>query len=190
MSNSRVIIEIKQSDPAFATVQDILSDDPSRPRNFMHKVINFCRALLAGARSASIDLRVCDGAAVAASKVGTFAGTPAASETVSINGIDITFVDGAAGNNQVQRDDAPTVSVLASRLASAINNSTSEALSGVVHASASSGAVTVSCNVAGVIGNSISLADAAANFSWAGGATALSGGSGSIVSPESFSFGL
>jgi len=190
MADSRVILEIKQSDPSFATVQAILSDDVSRPRNFAHKVVNFIRALLAGARSASIDLRVCSGAAVAASEFGTFSAVPAASDTVTINGVDITFVDGAAGNNQVKRDDTPSNAVLASRLAAAINASTSEALSGVVSASASDADVTVTCNVAGAIGNAIVLAESATGFVWDGGATALSGGSGAIVSPSSFSFGL
>lgn len=187
MSN-RVLLEIKSAEP-LATLQDILSDSPTRKRTFANKVINFLRALKGGAKSAAIDLRMCSGAAVAASKAGTFSAAPSPADTLAINGVTVTFVASSSpANNEVSLAGTPSNSVLAARLAAAINASTTPELSGCVRASASSADVTITCNVAGVIGNSLALADSASGFAWAGGATALSGGSGAIAAPSSFQF--
>lgn len=191
MAKSRLVLSI-DTDLPVATLQDILNDSSSRPAPFAQKVQNFFHGLNAGARAGLVKSGVVTSGsqdAVAASKAGTFTSTPANGETIAINGVTITFVNGTAGNNQVKRDDSPSVSTLASRLASAINNSTSDDLAGVVQASASLGVVTVSCLMPGVIGNNIVLADAAAGFAWAGAATALSGGLGRLPVPTSFSFG-
>jgi len=167
-----------------------LLEASGNPKKALHKIKNFLLGLMGGARSASMEMGSVSNSAdpVAASKAGTFSAAPANAETVSINGVAITFVNGAAGNNQVRRDDSPSNSVLASRLADAINNSTSDNLSGVVSASASGAVVTVSCNIPGVIGNLVALADAAAGFAWAGGATALSGGTGKLPSLSSYRY--
>lgn len=168
-----------------------LLEKAGNPKVMGAKMKNFLNGCMGGARSAIMELGSVDNSSdpVAASKAGTFSGTPAASETISINGVAITFVDGAAGNNEVQRDDTPTVAELADRLADAINNSTSDALAGVVSAESDGvDTVTVSCLMPGVIGNSIVLADAAAGFAWAGAATALSGGSGRLPSLSQYKF--
>ena len=167
-----------------------LTESVGNPKVSGHKLANFVRGLLGGARSAVMEMGSVDNSAepVAASKVATFSAAPAASETISINGVAITFVDGVAGNNQVKRDDSPSNSTLATRLAAAINNSTSDALAGVVKAEASSANVTVSCLIPGVIGNSIVLADAAAGVALAGAATALSGGVGRLPSLNQYKF--
>lgn len=187
MSN-RVLLEIKSSEP-LATLNEILSDSSTRPRDFANKVINFFRALKGGAKAGAVDLRVCSGAAVSASMTGTFAGAPTALDVLSINGVTITFIAGASpANNEVSLAGAPSNSVLAARLAAAINASTTAALSGVVSASSLAAVVTVSCNVAGVIGNSIPLTDAATNFAFTGAATLLAGGSGAIAAPTAIQF--
>lgn len=192
MAKSRLVLTVDTDLPA-NTLQNILSDSSSRKLPFARKVINFFRALSAGARAASVNSgTVSSGSAdaVAASKAGTFSGAPTAAETIAINGVTITFVASSSpANNEVSLAGSPSNDTLASRLADAINNSSTDELSGVVSASASGAVCTVSCLIPGVIGNSLVLADSATNFAWAGGATALSSGSGKLPVLTSFSFG-
>lgn len=192
MANSRLVLNIDTNLP-IGTLQDILSDSASRPQPFAQKLLNFIHGCKAGARSASFKSGVVSSGsadAAQASKVGTFSGSPTAAETISINGVSIEFVASASpANNQVSLAGSPSASTLASRLAAAINASTSDDLSGVVVASSSGADCLVSCKIPGVIGNKVVLADGAANFAWAGGATALSGGLGKLPTLTTFSFG-
>lgn len=192
MANSRLVLNIDTNLPV-ATLQDILSDSASRPQPFAQKLLNFIHGCKAGARAASMKSGVVSSGsadAASASKAGTFSGSPTAADTVAINGVTITFVASSSpANNEVSLAGSPSTSTLASRLADAINNSTSDDLSGVVVASASSAVCTVSCKIPGVIGNKVVLADSAANFAWAGAATALSGGLGKLPTLITFSFG-
>lgn len=167
-----------------------LLEASGNPKTTLHKIKNFLLGMMGGNRPSKMDIGSAANSSdpVSASKAGTFSAAPANAETISINGVTITFVNGTAGNNQVKRDDSPSNSTLASRLAAAINNSTSDDLAGVVNASASSAVVTVSSNVPGVLGNKILIADSAAGFAWAGAATALSGGTGRLPSLSQFSF--
>lgn len=183
MSKGRLIFTVDVDLP-IGTMQDILNDSTTRPRPFAQKVINFLRGMSSGTRSVRFKSGVVDsGAADAleASVVGTFTGSPIANETISINNILITFVASASPlNNQVSLSGSPSTSTLASRLAAAINNSTTDALAGVVQATAFGATVTVTCLLPGYIGNMIPVADSATNFSWAGAATSLSGGLGCL----------
>lgn len=192
MAKSRLVLSIDTNLPV-GTLQNIASDSSSRAKPFGQKIRNLFNAMLIGARSGSVKSGVVDsGAADAASAslAGTFTGAPTATETIAINGVTITFVASSSpANNEVSVAGSPSASTMASRLAAAINASTSDDLSGVVNASASGAVCTVSCNIAGVLGNKIAVADSASNFSWAGAATALSGGLGKLPVPTTFSFG-
>lgn len=187
--SSHSVILIK-TDFSKADLQELIEKE-GNPKTTLHKLKNFLNGCLGGARSAIIDMGAVANSSdpVAASKAAVFTGIPADAETLSINGVNITFVDGAPDNNEVQRDDTPTVAQLANRLADAINNSTSDALAGVVKATSNGvDTVSVECLMPGVIGNSIALADSAANVAWAGAATALSGGTGRLPSLSQFKF--
>lgn len=181
MSKSRMVLTVDTNLPV-NTLRDILNDSSSRKLPFARKVINFFLGLSAGARIAAVRSGVVDSGAsdaLEASKTGTFTGSPTANETISINGVIITFVASASPtNNQVSLSGSPSTTTLATRLAATINTSTTGLLSGVVGASSSGAVVTVTCLVPGVIGNNIPLTDSATNFAWAGAATSLSGGLG------------
>jgi len=185
MSKSRLVLEI-DTDLPIGTMKDILDNEPASSSNhvFLQKLINFLRGLNSGARSGNVYAGVVDSGlydANVASNTGSFTGTPNPNDTVTINGVVITFVSSASpSNNQVSLSGSPSTSVLASRLAAAINSSTTDSLAGVVSAASSTNFVIVDALIAGVMGNSISLASSAANFSWGGSASFLSGGLGRL----------
>lgn len=192
MSTSRLVLTLDTNMPV-ATLQDILTAASSDPRVWANKLDNFVRGMKGGARTAAAHSGVVTSGttdAVSASLAGTFSGTPTAAETIAVNGVTITFVASSSPtNNQVSLAGTPSTTTLASRLAAAINASTSDALSGVVSASSSAAVCTVSCLIPGVIGNSVTVADSATNFAWAGGATALASGAGKLPVLVSYSFG-
>lgn len=99
-----------------------------------------------------------------------------------------TFLSGGqtAGNNEVRSDDSPSNATLASRLAAAINSSTSSEISGLVSASANGDDVAIECKMPGLIGNCILVSASATGFSWAG--SALSGGTGELPDLTNFDF--
>jgi len=191
MAKSRVVIQIN-TDLSVATLQNILSDSASRPHPFAQKINNFFRGLNAGARTALVLSGAADSGSVdsvAASKAGTFSAAATALDTVTINGVVLTAVANVAtpANNEFRV--GTSAATAASNLSAAINASTSDNLSGVVQASVSGAVVTVSCLIQGVIGNNIAISESSSTFSFAGGATALSGGLGKLPVPVSFSFG-
>ena len=193
MSKSRLVLEI-DTDLPIGTMNDILGNEQSTPSNhaFMQKLINFLRGLNSGARSGNMYAGVVSSGsydANVASNTAAFTGTPSPNDTVTINGVVITFVSSASPtNNQVSLSGSPTTSQLATRLAAAINSSTTDALAGVVFATASTNFVIIDALISGVMGNSISLSESAANFAFGGGASFLSGGLGRIPVLKPYAF--
>lgn len=189
MAKSRLVLNL-DTDLSVGTLRNILDDSPSRPKELVQKLINFLKGMKAGARNARMASGVVDSGSIDAafaSMTGTFTGSPTASETITINGVIITFVASASPlNNQVSLSGSPSTTTLASRLAAAINASTTDALSGVVQATSLGAVVTVSALLAGYIGNIVLLTDSATNFTWAGAATRLAGGSGCLPTPTLF----
>lgn len=111
---------------------------------------------------------------VRASLVGTFTGAPTAADTVTINGVAFTArAANPAANEFVLSSTAATN---ATRLAAAINASTSNKIKGTVFAIASGATITVYAVDPGQGGNLYTMAESMDNFSWAGGGTALAGG--------------
>lgn len=103
----------------------------------------------------------------------TFTGVPAANDTLTIDGNVITFVDGAAGADQVQRnvggDTATSIAQAVKALVNADPGTYGVTLSGAA------GVLTVTAIVEGTDGNAITLAESASNTTVSGGT--LTGGS-------------
>lgn len=74
----------------------------------------------------------------------------------------------ALGNDEVQRDGSPSNADMASRLADAINDSTTAALSGLWSASASGSAATISFKIPGIVGNQFEITESAAGLALSG----------------------
>lgn len=191
-SHSRMVLIINTNLP-IGTLRDIAKDNPTRPHEFFRKLINFLKEFTNGSAAALVQSGVVDSGAsdaTASSALGTFTGSPSNGETIAINGVTITFVSsGSPTNNQVSLAGSPSNNTLATRLAAAINTSTSDGLSCVVQAVASGATVNVIALMPGVIGDSILLADSATNFAWANSAVALSGGWGSLPVLRTYSYG-
>jgi len=193
MSKSRLVLSI-DTDLPIGTLRDIASQLPGQAQGhtFLQKLINFLRGLNSGARSGNMYSGVVDsgsGDATIASKSGLFSGSPIANDTLTINGVVLTFVASSSpSNNQISLAGSPSTTVLAQRAAAAINASTSDALAGVVFASSLGPVLDVAALMAGVFGNSIALSESATNFSWSGAATFLSGGTGRLPFLTSYPF--
>lgn len=138
-------------------------------RDFRTTFTNFIKGEGAGMQPYT-SMQVRNGA-VAASGTITFSSTgPAADETVTVNGVVFTGkASGATGN---QWNVSTTPSVNATRLAAAINASATAGITGVISASADGAVVTVTCITPGTIGNSLALAESAANTAVSGAALA------------------
>ena len=190
---SRLVLTI-DTDLPIGTMNDILGGNPSaaQKHTFMQKLINFFRALNSGARSGNVYAGVVDSGSTDAQPAfvaGQFYGSPLANDTVTINNVVLTFVASPTPtNNQVSLSGSPSNATLASRLAAAINSSTTDALAGVVDATSSGATVIVTALMAGVFGNSITVSESATNFSWAAEATSLSGGLGRFPVLSSYPF--
>lgn len=191
-SHSRMVLVIDTNVPV-GTLQDIANDSSTRKYTFFRKIITLFKAFSGGDFSAFVSSGVVDSGAFDANSssiVATFTGSPTANDTISINGVTLTFVASASPtNNQVSLAGSPSTSTLATRLANAINSSTTDALMGVVGAVASAATVTIYCLIPGVIGDSILLTDSAANFSFASAATKLTGGAGGLPVLNTFTYG-
>ena len=119
--------------------------------------------------------------------------TEADTETVTVGGVTYTYqttLTNTAGNVHVGTDDTGTISNLCAAI-NLSNEGESEVGAGTDYASATAvnpevtatcdGAVlTVTAKVGGTVGNFISCSEAAGG-AWAGGVTALSGGTGSMA---------
>ena len=121
--------------------------------------------------------------AVAASKVLTFTGNAADNETVSIGGQVYTFQSAIGAANDVLIGTSAEASI--DNLVAAINGDAGAgttygtgtvANTYVTAVKGDTDKITATAKVKGVSGNSIAIANTVAQASWAGGATALSGG--------------
>lgn len=169
------------------TLKNILTENSSRPLEQANKVINFFRGLAGGARVATVLSGAVDSGsqdAVAASQTASFSGAAAPGDTVTIAGVIVTAVVSSPTNNQWIA--GVSASADAAALASAINSSTTDALSGNVNASASGSVCTISCNIPGVIGNQISIQKASAAITLGG--SALLNGLGKLPPLTTFHF--
>lgn len=185
MPFSRVILDISTNLP-IGTLNDILSDSPTRALPFSRKVQNFFHALSAGARSATVSSGTTaeSASALSASQTATFSAAATATDTVTVNGVTLTCVASSPANNQFVPGTSASAS--AANLAAAINASTTDALSGVVNASALAAVCTITCSIPGVIGNTITTAKSSSSVTL-GGAT-LVGGTGRLPVLAAFKF--
>lgn len=111
--------------------------------------------------------------AVRASLAGTFTGDPTAGQALTINGVAFT----ARASGAVANEFNIVTGANAAPLAAAINASTSAKIAGQVYAVATSAQViTVYALVPGTGGNLFTMTENMDNYSNAGAATALSGG--------------
>lgn len=113
---------------------------------------------------------------VRASKRGTFSGgVPTANDTITINGVAFTAKDSGAGANEF--NIGASAAATCTNFVAAVNASTSGKIKGTVFA-VDNGDATVDLYATdpGQGGNLFTIAESMTNFAWAGGATALSGG--------------
>lgn len=113
---------------------------------------------------------------VRASKRGTFSGgLPTAAETITINGQAFTARASGAGANEF--NIGATAAATCTNFAAAVNASTAAKIKGTVFAvDNGDGTVDIYATDPGQGGNLYTLAESMTNFAWAGGASALSGG--------------
>ena len=168
MSNQTVIYVDHPADIGFAITNP--------KRGVVREIADFLKSLAHGRRGATVRYGSVSlaSASASASKACTFSGTVSAGSTITLDSVALTWTVSGTGANEVKIHS--TVGTAATYLATAIN--ASAVLSKIVTAVASAAVVTVTCNVPGLIGNSVQVAETANNFAWAGGATRLSGGVG------------
>lgn len=191
---NRIIIIVNTPTSASAIEQDRSDylDVESRAKEFLNKLSDKFGGMAGGLVNTKVEAGAVAGSAdaVSSSFTATFSAVPADADTLTIGGTVITFVDGAPGNNEVQRDDAPSNATLASRLADAINDSTTAELSGLWSASASDDAVTISFKIPGIVGNQFEATESAAGLALSGlTSDKPTNGVGSFPSLTTFRFG-
>lgn len=123
--------------------------------------------------------------AVNASKVLTFSGVGTANDTITIGGVVYTLkatVTTTANEVLIGASAAATAANLTAAINGAAGGGTTygslTAPHPSVYATVSGADVTVSAREPGLAGNSIAIAESGTGTAWAGGATALSGGTG------------
>lgn len=167
---AKIVLEL-ELDHDSTQLQAILSKDTTAKDEVIHEFINVLEGLAVGAYNGALNVKI---GAVPASLSGTFTGDPAADETVTINGV--TFTAKASGATGNQFNIGASVTAHAANLAAAINASATAGIADVIRASSELGVITLTSKQAGKIGNAVVVADALANFTWAGSATKLAGG--------------
>lgn len=130
-----------------------------------------------------------------ASKAGTFSGVGTAADTITIDGVVYTLRAApttVANEVKIGVDAATTAANLVAAINKAAGGGTLYGSLTVIHptvrATALGAVVTLTAKVAGVGGNSIAISESGTGFSFAGGATALSGGGPSGFYEEKPSF--
>lgn len=121
------------------------------------------------------NVSVSDSSGTVATQTITLTGQPTAADTVTIHGIALTFVAGAAGNHEVSIGGTATITAQALR---SVINQNSAAL--LVNCTGAALVLTLHANASGVAGNSITLTESAANLT-VGGATLAGGTSGGNI---------
>jgi hypothetical protein len=135
-----------------------------------NNIINYLTALVGGSKAASIEVKL---GAIKASLLGTFTGDPTAAQALTINGV--TFTARASG--AVANEFNIATGANGTALAAAINASVTAGIVGIVSATAPTAQTClVTCIVPGVIGNAVTCTENMDNFSLAGSATKLAGG--------------
>jgi len=172
-------LHVEIEDPKFtrAAFELLIANKDNTKRHITLIAIRLAERMLRGFGPDSAFLALSDGSLVRASKTGTFSGTGTDGDTITVGGQVFTLKDTPAASTHIQ---------IGATAAATRNNAvtTLNAASQFVYATASSTAsIVLSSKVLGVIGNLITLAESGKGFSFAGGATALSGGSGFFVYP-------
>lgn len=173
--SSQFRISFTVNDPA-ATVKNKLNFAAASgsvpPIKSLTDLRNYIDQMISGVTSAKLYVAT---TAVAASVTGTFTGAPTNNDTSVINGVTFTAVTSNPGANQFALGS--TAAQAAANFAAAINASTSAKIRGQISASSdSNGNITLTAIVPGTSGNLFTVTDSLANFTWAAGATAFSGG--------------
>lgn len=166
--SSKLVMELELDDSATLQVSKLNS---AIKENVKNNITNLLDGMSGGAYNGVMNLKL---GAVQASLAGTFTGAPTATETVTINGV--AFTARASGATGDEFNIGGSVTITAANLAAAINASTTAGILDVIYASSDVGVITVTSKQAGKVGNAIVVADALSNFTWAGSATKLAGG--------------
>lgn len=162
----RIVVETEEPS---ATIVDQLRLDAKDPRKGL---VTLARLIEKGGAGFGIKLHVAPNC-VRASLVGTFTGDPTAADTITINGVAFT----ARASGAVANEFNITTGANAAPLAAAINASTSNKIKNLIKAEVvSAQVIKIWSLVPGQIGNLFTVSDSLGNFTLAGGATALSGG--------------
>lgn len=176
---AKLVVELEVDDTATLMVAKL---DSAIKENSMNNLVNLMSGIQGGAYNAAMNVKL---GAVQASLAGTFTGAPTAAETCTINGV--AFTARASGAVANEFNIGGTVTITATNLAAAINASVTAGVVDVVFASSNAGVVTLYSKQAGKVGNAIVVADALSNFTWAGAATKLAGGTQSTNRTFQFS---
>lgn len=153
-----------------AQANQYLSRTSTDTMEFMSGLINLLEAGRGGLMDMAVNAKL---NATYATITGTFTGVPSNTQTITIGGQAITAVTSGATANQFNIGADAAANAVA--CAAAINASST--LSQWVVASASGDVLTVRALTPGTMGNAITLAETFSNFTWAGSATRLAGGS-------------
>lgn len=146
-------IVLNHNGEANHTIVDIMSPTDCGS-GVIHKLVNFLRGAMIGARSVSAIISVNDGTAVAASGTVTLSSL-ANNDTITVAGVVFTAkTSGASGAAQFNLGANDTAA--ASAAAVIMNANTS--LTNVVTASAASGVITITAVNAGQAGNQLGIA--------------------------------
>jgi hypothetical protein len=166
MSHLRIVIETQLDGTQVGAAMDVAGGDGNRDLQ------NFAKWLAGKDGGRGLHLRTVKNA-VRATLNGTFTGDPTAGQALTINGV--TFTARASG--AVANEFNIATGANAAPLVAAINASVTAKIAGIVKAEVVSAQVLkLTCLIPGTIGNLCTVSENMDNFTLAGGATAMSGG--------------
>lgn len=167
MSLARIIINVNESS---GTLDDMLRLDAGDPAKSIQNIARLLSGIAGGQRDGSVRLTT---NCVRASLAGTFTGDPTAAQALTVNGV--TFTARASG--AVANEFNIVTGANAAPLAAAINASVTAKILNQIYAVATSAQViTLYAVVPGTGGNLFTVSENFDNFTLAGAATAMSGG--------------
>lgn len=152
MGFSKILIIHDQSTADMTSL--IQKSEAAESKAEMVLLQSYFNSLAGGSRHASVMVGV---GAVKASGTVTFSGTGAANDTIIINGVTFTAKASGATGNEWNVGASATLSAAAA--AAAINASATALISGYVTASASEGVLTITAGKAGIMGNTVTIAE-------------------------------